>query len=284
MPAQILDGAGMATTIRAEVAAAAAAFTRDSGIRPCLAVVYGGDDPGTRSYVRSIGRQAERTGLAVRLVALPPGADELALRGHLTLLNADDSVHGVIVMVPLPAGLRTLVVQETLDPRKDVDGITPENAGRVVLNLPGFAPCTPLGGMELLRRSQIDVTGWTATVVGRSATVGRPLATLLTHANATVTICHTRTRDLAGACRNADLLCVATGVPGTVTADMIRPGATVLDFGINPGPAGTLVGDIDYEAARQVAGRLATGPAGTGPMTTAMLLQATLRAAQAIGR
>jgi methylenetetrahydrofolate dehydrogenase (NADP+)/methenyltetrahydrofolate cyclohydrolase len=236
VPAQPLDGRVTAAAIRAEVAAEAAAFRQRTGVTPTLAVVYAGDDPANRSYVRAIAGQARRAGLAAREVVLDAGGGDAALRAAVRAQNADGAVHGVIVMVPLPAGMSPTVAQDALDPRKDVDGITASNAGRLMLNAPGLFPATPLGGMELLRRYGIGVTGMDATVVGRSAIVGRPMALLLLHANATVTLCHTRTRDLAAHCRRADLLCVATGVPGAVTAEMIKPGAVVVDLAPIPAP------------------------------------------------
>jgi methylenetetrahydrofolate dehydrogenase (NADP+)/methenyltetrahydrofolate cyclohydrolase len=280
MPAQLLDGAATAATIRGEVTTAAAAFRKETGAPLCLATVLGGDDPGSRSYVRSIGRAAERVGIAHRAVTLDAAARDEALRDTLRALNADAAVHGVIVMLPLPEGMHERTVAETLDPNKDVDGITPVNAGRLVLRQPGLVSSTPLGGMELLRRHQMSVRGLNAVVVGRSSILGRPLALMLLNESATVTVCHTQTRDLAAVCRGADLLCAATGKPGLIRGDMIKPGAIVLDFGTSPDASGKLAGDVDFEAAREVAGWITTGPGGTGPMTTAMLLSNTLAAAR----
>ena len=280
MPAQLLDGAATAAAVRAEVAEAAERFQQEAGQPVTLATVIGGDDPASRSYVRAIGRAAERSALAHRPVALPPDATDETLRRTLEELNQDSGVHGVIVMLPLPAPLRDTTVAKTLDPEKDVDGVTPVNAGRLVLRQPGLVPSTPLGGMELLRRAGIGVRGLNAVVVGRSAILGRPLALLLLNESATVTVCHTGTRDLAAECRRADLLCAATGKPGLITADMVKPGAIVLDFGTSPGPDGKLVGDVDVQRAAEVAGWITTGPGGTGPMTTAMLLSNTVAAAR----
>lgn len=280
MPAQLLDGAATATTIRAEVAAEVEQFRAETGVTLCLATVMGGDDAGTRSYVRGIGRAVERAGMQHRLVTLDPGLDDAGLRNVLQRLNEDHTVHGVIVMLPLPAPLRDATVADTLDPDKDVEGVTAVNAGRLALRRPGLVPCTPLGGMELLRRYGLSARGLDATVVGRSTIVGLPMALLLLDQSATVTVCHTQTRDLAAACRRADLLCAATGQPGLITADMVKPGAIVLDFGTSPDATGRLAGDVDFAAAREVAGWISTGPGGTGPMTTAMLLSNTLAAAR----
>jgi methylenetetrahydrofolate dehydrogenase (NADP+)/methenyltetrahydrofolate cyclohydrolase len=240
----------------------------------------GGGDPGSRSYVRAIGRAAERAGMKHRGIELASGLDDAGLRDLLHSLNEDSGVHGVIVMLPLSAPLREATVAETLDPDKDVDGITAINAGRLVLRQPGLAPSTPLAGMELLRRYGLGVRGLNATVVGRSSILGRPLALMLLNESATVAICHTQTRDLAVECRRADLLCAATGKPGLITAGMVKPGAIVLDFGTSPDATGKLAGDVDFEAVREVAGWITTGPGGTGPMTTAMLLRNTLAAAR----
>ena len=243
-------------------------------------ILLAGDDPASRSYVRSIVRQAEGAGIRARLVTVDPGAGDAGLRRELEGLNADPDVHGVIVQVPLPAPLTQAAVMDTLDPRKDVDGITPLNAGHLFLGQPRLVPATPLGGMELLRRYGIDPAGMEAVVVGRSVVLGKPLALLLMQANATVTVCHTRTRDRAAICRRADLLCAATGRPGLIGGDMVRPGAIVLDFGTTPGPDGKLVGDVDFAAASEVAAWITPVPGGTGAMTTAVLLRNTLQAAR----
>lgn len=282
MTAQLLDGRSAAREVRAEVAAGVAELRAATGVTPGLAVLLAGDDPASSSYVRAIVRQAEGAGIAARLVTLDPGAGDAGLRREIGALNADPAVHGVIVQLPLPAPMTQGAVDETLDPRKDVDGITPANAGRLFLGRPHLVPATPLGGMELLRRYGIDPTGMEAVVVGRSAVLGKPLTLLLLQANATVTICHTRTRDLAAACRRADLLCAATGRPGLITGEMVKPGAVVLDFGTSPGPDGRLVGDVDFPAAEAVASWITPVPGGTGTVTTAVLLRNTLLAARAL--
>ncbi len=280
VPAQLLDGSAAARALRTDVAAGVERLRAERDVTPGLAVLMAGDDAATGSYVRSIVRQAQRAGVAASLVTLDPAAGDAGLRRAIERLNADRAVHGVIVQLPLPAPLTQAAVMEVLDPRKDVDGITPSNAGRLFLGQPGLVPATPLGGMELLRRNAIDVSGMEAVVVGRSVVLGKPLALLLLHANATVTICHTRTRDRAEICRRADLLCAATGRPGLITGDMIKPGAVVLDFGTSPGPDGRLVGDVDFDSAKDVAGWITPVPGGTGAVTTAVLLRNTLDAAR----
>ena len=282
MPATLLDGSAIARAVRAEVAAGVAALQAAGGVTPGLTVVLVGEDPASRSYARSIVRQAEGAGIRAGLLAPDPAAGDAGLRREIEALNADPAVHGVIVQLPLPPPLTLEAVSGALDPAKDVDGITPANAGRLLLGQSGLVPATPLGGLELLRRYGIDPAGMRATVVGRSVVLGKPLALLLLAANATVTVCHTRTRDLAEACRGADLLCAASGRPGLVTAEMVKPGAVVLDFGTAPGPDGSMVGDVDFAAAREVAGWITPVPGGTGAMTTAVLLRSTLDAARAL--
>jgi methylenetetrahydrofolate dehydrogenase (NADP+)/methenyltetrahydrofolate cyclohydrolase len=247
-----------------------------------VAIVLAGDDPASRSYARAIVRQAEGAGISARLVHVDPGAGDDGLRREIEALNADPAVQGVIVQLPLPEPLTQRAVSETLDPAKDVDGITPLNAGRLFLGQPGLVPATPLGGMELLRRYGIDPTGMEAVVVGRSVVLGKPLALLLVQANATVTVCHTRTREREAICRRADLLCAATGRPGLISREMVKPGAVVLDFGTTPGPDGKLVGDVDFAAVSEVASWITPVPGGTGAMTTAVLLRNTLDAARAL--
>lgn len=280
--ARLLDGATAAAAVRAQVAAGAADLQARTGVQPTLVCVMGGVDAASRTYVRSIVRAAERAGVQCRQIGLEQEADDVGLRAVLQALNADASVHGVIMQFPLPAPLSQLTVSETLDPRKDVDGITPVSAGRLALGQPTFVPSTPLGGVELVKHYGISLSGLEATVVGRSAVVGKPLALHLLNEHATVTVCHTRTRDRAAACRRADLLCAATGRPELITKDMIKPGAIVLDFGTTPGPDGALIGDVDFAAASDVASWISPVPGGTGPMTTAMLLRNTLAAARSI--
>jgi methylenetetrahydrofolate dehydrogenase (NADP+) / methenyltetrahydrofolate cyclohydrolase len=280
MPAQVLRGRAAATAIRQEVAGEVTALVAAGHPPPGLATVLAGDDPGSAWYVRSIGRNATEAGLYWRDVRVDAAAGDPGLRAAIHTLNVDPAIHGVIIMLPLPAPLSPSVVAEQLDPAKDVDGITATSAGRLLLGVPGFLPCTPQGGIELLKRNQIDLTGKNAVVVGRSAIVGKPLALLLLAEHATVTLCHTRTRDLAAECRRADVLCAAVGKPGLITADMVKPGAVVLDFGTTPSDDGKLQGDVDYAAVKEVAGWISPVPGGTEAMTTAVLLRNTLLSAQ----
>ncbi|HEX2033253.1 MAG TPA: bifunctional 5,10-methylenetetrahydrofolate dehydrogenase/5,10-methenyltetrahydrofolate cyclohydrolase [Chloroflexota bacterium] len=284
MPAQLLDGDTAARAMRAEVAAGVKRLVAASGVTPGLVTVVGGHDPASRSYSRAVIRRAEQTGMRGREVTLDEGLDDAGLRRLIEELNRDPQVHGIIVQFPLPPGLTTAAVAETLDPRKDVDGITAVNAGRLALAQPGLVPSTPLGGLELLKRHGIEVSGMQATVIGRSAVVGKPLALLLINEHATVTVCHTRTRpaDREAACRRADLLCAAAGQPGLITADLVKPGAVVLDFGTSPGPDGKLVGDVDFRAVSEIASWISPVPGGTLPMTTAALLRNTLQAATSL--
>ena len=278
MTAALIDGKGIAADLRARVAEAAAALPE----RPGLAVVLVGEDAASQVYVRNKHRQAEAAGMKSfvhRLAASTPEAEIVAL---VERLNADEAVDGILVQMPLPDGIDALRVIAAIDPAKDVDGLTEANAGRLVLGRQGLVPCTPQGSVLLARSAMGDLSGANAVVVGRSILVGKPLALLLQAENATVTMAHSRTRNLAGVCRSADLLCVAVGRPGIVTADMVRPGATVIDIGINRVPTddgkGRLVGDVAPEAA-EVAGHLTPVPGGVGPMTIACLLRNTVLAA-----
>ena len=279
MRAQPLDGRAHSAELLREVATGVAARVAEGKRAPGLATVLAGDDPGSVWYVGSIGKKAQRAGITWRDVRVTPAGGDPALRAALHELNADRAVSGVIVMLPLPEPLRATTVAEQLDPEKDVDGITAANAGRLVLGAPGLFPCTPLGGVELLKRSGVVLAGAEAVIVGRSTIVGKPLALMLLAEHATVTLCHTRTRDLGEVCRRADLVCAAVGKPGLITAEMVKPGATVVDFGTTPGEGGKLVGDVD-PGVGEVAGRFAAIPGGTELMTTAMLLRNTLEAAR----
>ena len=279
MTAVLLDGRTHSNALRREVAEGVAARVAEGKGAPGLATVLAGEDPGSVWYVGSIGRAAQRAGMTWRDVRVTPAGGDAALRAALHELNVDREVHGVIVMLPLPEPLSAAVVAEQLDPEKDVDGITSANAGRLVLGVPGLFPCTPLGGVELLKRSGVELAGVEAVVVGRSTIVGKPLALMLLAEHATVTLCHTRTRNVAEVCRRADILCAAVGKPGLITGEWVKPGATVVDFGTEPGEDGRLVGDVDAGVA-EVAGRLSAIPGGTEQMTLAMLLRNTLEAAR----
>lgn len=279
MPAEILDGRPVANRILEEVAAGSAELTRLRGRPPALVAVGVGDDPATRSYFRSIGRLAEKAAIRFEARYLPADTPLAGLLAELDRLNTDPMVDGILVQMPLPAHLDAARVAEALDPQKDVDGVTPDNAGRLFLGRPRLLPSTPAGGLEVLRAYNIPIEGRRAVVVGRSNILGKPLALMLLAENATVTVCHTRTRNLAEVTREAELLCVGAGRPRLITADMVRPGAVVLDFGTNWTERG-LVGDVEFEAVRQVAGAITPVPGGIGPVTTAVLLRNTLRAAR----
>ena len=286
MPAAIIDGKAIAADLRLRVAEEAARVKRDHGLVPGLAVVLVGNDPASEVYVRSKARQTEAAGMASfehRLAADTAQADLLAL---IARLNADPAVHGILVQLPLPAGLDAQAVINAIDPAKDVDGLHPINAGRLATGLPALTPCTPLGCIILTKTVRSSLAGLDAVVIGRSNLVGRPLVQLLLNENATVTIAHSRTRDLAATCARADLIYAAVGKPEMVKGNWIKPGATVIDVGINrlPGADGKsrLVGDVAFDEAREVAGAITPVPGGVGQMTVACLLVNTLRAACAI--
>jgi len=249
------------------------------GRAPGLAVVQVEGDPASSRYVRTIGKLCEAAGAAFRVELLPPDTSDATLQAVIAALNGDPAVDGVLIQLPLPAHLDTAAAVMALDHRKDVDGVHPINAGLLAQGRPALVPNTPAGGMELLRRYGIDPRGMRAAVVGRSAIVGRPMAQLLTLADATVTVCHSRTADLGAVLRECELVCVAAGRPGLVTAAMIRPGAVVVDFGTNVREDGALVGDVEFGAVVEVAGAITPVPGGTGPMTNAMLLRNLITAA-----
>ncbi|MCS6801722.1 MAG: bifunctional 5,10-methylenetetrahydrofolate dehydrogenase/5,10-methenyltetrahydrofolate cyclohydrolase [Dehalococcoidia bacterium] len=280
MPAELLDGRATAARYLTEVKAEAARFAAEQGRKARLAVVLVGEDPASQMYVRRIVRGFGDAGLAADAVTLPQDADAASVIARIRALNDDPHVDGILLQLPLPQGLPTDAIVSAIDPEKDVDGVTPTQAGRLLLGQPALVPNTPAGGMALLEAYNIPVSGAEAVVVGRSAIVGKPLALLLLAANATVTVCHTRTRDLGAVTRRADILCVAAGRAGLIDGSMIKPGAVVLDFGVNSTESG-VVGDVEAESARQVAGYLTPVPGGTGPMTNVMLMRNTLRAARA---
>ena len=290
MAATLLDGARIAAEVRGEVAASVQEMQARHGVTPGLAVVLTGDDPASAVYVRNKGRACQEAGMASETVILPQETTQQELLDLLERLNGDDRYHGILVQLPLPPHIDEEQVVRTLDPAKDVDGLHPENMGRLVLGSPRFPPCTPAGIQQLLRRSGYATEGKHVVICGRSTIVGKPLALLLVQkregANATVTVCHTGTPDLAAITRQADILVVAAGRPNTVTADMVKPGAAVVDVGINRvrDPSRKrgyrLVGDVDFAGVSEVAAAVSPVPGGVGPMTIAMLLSNTLRAAR----
>ena len=276
--ATIIDGVAVAASVR-ERAAADVRELVTLGVTPHLAVVLVGDDPASASYVRMKERDCEQVGIVSLDHRLPAATTQVELDALIDRLNADSAVHGILVQMPLPGHLDAESVIERIAPAKDVDGFHPESLGLLVRGLPGFRACTPAGVMELLRAYDIDPKGMRAVVIGRSTIVGKPMALLLLEANATVTVCHSRTVDLPGVCREADLLVAAIGRAGMIDATYVKPGAVVIDVGINRTDAG-LVGDVDYASVEPIASAITPVPGGVGPMTRAMLMVNTVRAAR----
>ena len=277
MAARIIDGKAIAAQVREEVRGGVADLKDRTGKVPGLAAVLVGDDPASATYVRSKRKACEEAGIASWLHDLPARTAQAELLRLVQDLNRDPAIHGILVQLPLPEGIDERAVLETVDPAKDVDGFTFASVGRLVENRATLVPCTPAGILELLDREKIPIQGKDAVVVGRSEIVGKPVAMLLLHRHATVTICHSRTADLPGHCRRADILVAAVGRPKLVTGEMIKPGAAVIDVGINR-VDGKLVGDVDFESARERAGHITPVPGGVGPMTVALLLRNTLEA------
>jgi methylenetetrahydrofolate dehydrogenase (NADP+)/methenyltetrahydrofolate cyclohydrolase len=289
-PAALIDGRAIARQIEGETSARIAAL-KSRGVQPSLAFVRVGEDPASRVYVGMKEKACAQLGIFSETRVLPANTSESELLALLARLNADTRIHGILVQAPLPSQLRETVVYAAVSPQKDVDGFHPLNVGKLMVgDASGFLPCTPAGILELLVRSQVPIEGAEAVVLGRSNIVGKPMAAILCqkakHANATVTICHSQTRDIKTHCRQADILIAAMGVAKFVTADMVKPGATVVDVGVkrisDPAAKGgsRLVGDVDFEAVRAVAGKITPNPGGVGPMTIAMLMQNTVRAAE----
>ncbi|HYM50682.1 MAG TPA: bifunctional methylenetetrahydrofolate dehydrogenase/methenyltetrahydrofolate cyclohydrolase FolD [Candidatus Limnocylindrales bacterium] len=278
MPARLIDGAAHARAIRAELARAMANLP-PSARRPSITVVQVGDDPASSVYVRNKHRAAEEVGFRSAIEHLPAAITQPELHARLDALAHDPQVDAILLQMPLPAHLNPDLALDRLPPAKDVDGLHPYNAGRLAQGNPTFIPATPLGVLELLRRERIDPTGAHAVIVGRSRLVGRPLALLLLQNHATVTIAHSKTRDLPALARTADILVAATGAPGLIRGEHVKPGATVIDVGITRDPrTGKLTGDVDRASVDPIAGAITPVPGGVGPMTIAMLLVNTLRA------
>ncbi len=283
--AQIIDGKATALAIREELKVSAKRLT-ELGAKPGLAVVLVGEDPASQVYVRNKDRAAEAAGFDVHTIRLPEETTQAKLLAEIHSLNDNPDVHGILVQLPLPKGgdLNERETVRAISPDKDVDGLHPENVARLVMGERGFVPCTPAGCIELLDRYEIPIEGKHAVVIGRSMLVGKPIAQLLLARNATVSMCHSRTADLASMCRQADIIVAAVGVAGLVRGDWIQPGAAVLDVGINRGEDGKLCGDVVFDEVRQRAGALTPVPGGVGPMTIAMLLRNTaISAARAAG-
>ena len=288
--ANLIDGRAIAAQIQEELRARVAAL-RSRGVQPGLAFVRVGEDPASKVYVGRKEKVSAQLGIVSETRVLPEATSEADLLALLATLNADARFHGILVQAPLPAHIRQAVIYAAVLPQKDVDGFHPVNAGKLMLGDPtGFQPCTPAGIRELLVRSQVRTEGAEVVVLGRGNIVGKPMAAMLCQkakgANATVTICHSATRDIRGHCRRADILIAAMGVPGFVKADMVKPGAVVVDVGVNrvpdaTAPSGTkLVGDVDFANVQPLAGKITPNPGGVGPMTIAMLMRNTVRAAE----
>ena len=283
--AKIIDGKTIAKQIRSELAVEVVEFIQNNSVTPCLAAVLVGDDPASEVYVRNKRKACEHVGIDSQLLRMPASTTQDELLQLIAKLNKDPAVHGILVQLPLPDGIDTDQVLQAVSPSKDVDAFHPTNVGRMVQGKPRFLPCTPHGVLQLLKRTGVETSGKHAVVVGRSDIVGKPLAVLLAAksetGNATVTVCHSRTKDLASFTRQADILIAAIGSPEFVTGDMIKPGAVVIDVGVNRTDAG-LVGDVEFAAASQVASHITPVPGGVGPMTIAMLLVNTLAAARSL--
>lgn len=288
MTAQILDGRATAKAMQAEINEAVAEFKATTGVTPTIAVVRAGEDPGSVWYANAITKTMAARGMDSQLHVLPETAGQQEIVDLVARLNAAPDVHGIMIQEPLPKGIDEAAVKAALSPGKDVDGVHEVNAGRLALAAPAgrpsgvgpfFVPATPAGGMELMRRYGVKFSGQNAVVIGRSPIVGKPMSLLLMRENATVSVCHSRTKDLPGVCRAADILCVAVGRAEMVKGDWIKPGAVVVDFGVND-VEGKMIGDVAYEEAAEVAGLITPVPGGTGPMTNIMLCLNVLEAAK----
>ena len=279
MTAQLIDGNALAKSIRGEVARRAAALTA-RGHRPGLAVILVGDDPASMVYVKHKVADCEASGVRSVLERYDAALPEAELLARLHALNADRSIHGILVQMPLPKHIAPHKVIKAISPLKDVDGFHVQSAGALMVGQPGFKACTPYGCMKLIETTGVDLRGKHAVVIGRSNTVGKPMALLLLQANATVTICHSHTADIGAHTRHADVVVAAVGRRNVLTADMVKPGAVVIDVGMNRNEEGKLCGDVDFAGVSRVAGWITPVPGGVGPMTRAMLLVNTIEAAE----
>ena len=279
MPAQLIDGNALAKQIRAEVQGRTAAL-KARGVQPALSIILVGDDPASQVYTKHKVNDSTETGLAATLERHSADLTEAALLARIRELNDDSQVHGILVQLPLPKHMDSHKVIETISPAKDVDGFHVASAGALMVGQPGFWPCTPYGCMKMIESIGYDLRGKHAVVIGRSNIVGKPMALMLLGKNATVTICHSATRDLKALTLQADVVVAAVGKRNVLTADMVKPGAVVIDVGMNRNDEGKLCGDVDFEGVRQVAGWITPVPGGVGPMTRAMLLVNTLEAAE----
>ena len=279
MTAQLIDGNALAQQVRAEVAGRVAAL-KSRGVQPHLTVILVGEDPASQVYTRSKVADSEQTGLSATLERYPADMTEADLLARIAALNADATVHGILVQLPLPAHMDSHAVIEAIAPQKDVDGFHVASAGALMVGQPGFRPCTPYGCMKMLESIGFDLRGKHAVVIGRSNIVGKPMALMLLAANATVTICHSGTPDVKAQTLQGDIVVAAVGKRNVLTADMVKPGAVVIDVGMNRDDAGKLCGDVDFAGVKEVAGWITPVPGGVGPMTRAMLLVNTIEAAE----
>jgi methylenetetrahydrofolate dehydrogenase (NADP+)/methenyltetrahydrofolate cyclohydrolase len=283
MTAQLIDGNALAKTIRAEVAGRTAAL-KARGVNPALSIILVGEDPASQVYTKHKVNDSAQTGLEATLETYPADMSEADLLARVRVLNDDPKVHGILVQLPLPKHMDSQKVIETISPAKDVDGFHVASAGALMTGAPGFWPCTPYGCMKMLESIGYDLRGKHAVVIGRSNIVGKPMAMMLLGKSATVTICHSATQDLGAITRQADVIVAAVGKLNLVTADMVKPGAVVIDVGMNRKPDGKLAGDVDFDGVKEVAGWITPVPGGVGPMTRAMLLANTLEAAERAAR
>ena len=279
MSAQLLDGKLMSDELRVRIAERVAAL-KEKGVQPGLAVILVGEDPASQIYVRNKEKGCEQVGMHSVAIRLPAETTQEELENHIRALNADAAIHGILVQLPLPKHLDEAAALAVIVPEKDVDGFHVQNAGKLLNGLNGVVACTPKGAMEMIRRTGVDLSGKEAVVVGRSNIVGKPMAMLLLQANCTVTMCHSRTADLAAHTRRADVLVAAVGKAKFITADMVKPGAIVIDVGINRNAEGKVVGDVDFDAVKEVASWITPVPGGVGRMTITMLLENTVEAAE----
>jgi len=282
MAAQLIDGNALAKTIRAEVQGRTQAL-KARGVQPALAIILVGEDPASQVYTKHKVNDSTETGLAATLERYPATMTEAELLARVRQLNDDPQVHGILVQLPLPKHMDSHKVIETISPAKDVDGFHVASAGALMVGQPGFWPCTPYGCLKMLDSIGFDLRGKHAVVIGRSNIVGKPMAMMLLGRDATVTVCHSRTKDLKALTLQADVVVAAVGKRNVLTADMVKPGAVVIDVGMNRNDEGKLCGDVDFEGVRQVAGWITPVPGGVGPMTRAMLLVNTITAAERVG-
>ena len=278
--AKIIDGKVISAQIREEIAQKVQVYSEKTGTRPGLAVIIVGDNPASQVYVRNKKKACEQVGFNSWVYEMPESTTQDELNALIDKLNCDSTVHGILVQLPLPKHLDEEEIILRIKPEKDVDAFHPYNVGRITIGDPKFLPCTPAGIMELLKRSNIEIAGKECVVIGRSNIVGKPMALLLLAENGTVTVCHSKTRDLKDVCKRADILVVAIGKADFVTADMVKEGAVVIDVGMNRNAEGKLTGDVDFASVSEVASYITPVPGGVGPMTITMLLQNTLTVAE----